>query len=180
MFVSGRMQCAPGYATKPLYVTIIPDEDQPRAKTAQSVNQSFCMVQTPSMGKSFMLVEYPYLTKVLKATTDLIDITGGTKLVVEQLDENQPIVKNGKMPRDFGKEYQFSLVQAGALVGSKTLLYFIFSEYSMLGLRRIIQTGKCSSVGQEDERIIVDLFQNNEWERFSFENPPAAELTDGK
>ena len=158
-------------------MTIVADEDQPRAKTAQSVNQSFCMVQTPSMGKSFMLVEYPYLRKVLKATSDLIDITGGTKLVVEELDENVQIVNGGKLPRDFGKEYQFSLVKAGALVNSKTFLYFIFSEYSMLGLRRIIQTGKNSTGGQKDAHIIVDLFQNVEWERFSFENPPAAELT---
>ena len=138
----GRIQCAPGYTNKTIYVTIVDGQDQPCAKTAQSTNQHFCMVQMSSMEKSFMLVEYPNLRKVLKATDLSLD-NGGTKLVVGELDENITIVNGGKLPRDFGKEYQYSLVQAGALVGSETLLYFIFADQTILGVaRRVIQTGK--------------------------------------
>ena len=64
--ILGRIQCAPGFAATTLYVTIV--GEQPFAKTAQSENQHFCMVRTPSMGTSFMLVEYPHMNKVLKAT----------------------------------------------------------------------------------------------------------------
>ena len=66
IFVSGHIQCAPGYTNKTIYMTIVDGQDQPCAKAAQPVNQHFCMVQMPSMEKSFMLVEYPNLRKVLK------------------------------------------------------------------------------------------------------------------
>ena len=116
------------------------------------------------MGKSFMLVEYPHLNKVLKANTS------NTAVTVEAVGcEGEYLVHGGKLPRDFGKEYQYSLVQAEA--GS--------SKYSIrceIDCRRILQTGGSShgTNGKENAQILVDWKEDYPWEYFSFENPPAA------
>ena len=76
----GRIQCAPGFGDTDLYVTIV--GKQPFSKIAQSENQHFCMVRTPSMETSFMLVQHPNMNKVLRATNTPSGI-GGTKVMVE-------------------------------------------------------------------------------------------------
>ena len=160
----GRIQCAPGYATQSLYVTIVDGEDHPRAKTALPANQHFCMVRTSSMGQSFMLVEYPHLNKVLKANTS------NTAVTVEAVGgQGEYLVHGGKLPRDFGKEYQYSLQQTG----TESSKYSIRCE---IDCRRILQTGGSlhGTNGKENAQILVDWMEGMEWEYFSFENPPAA------
>ena len=170
--ILGRIQCAPDYATTTIYVTIV--GEQPLAKTAQSENQHFCMVRTPSMGASFLLVEYPHMSKVLKATYTPSDI-GGKKVIVEAVGkEGEYLVKGGKLPRDFGKEYQYrlELISAG---GPK---YHIHSNSDIVGPNSLIQTGYWAggnhpnNAGKENEPIVLDICNNNQWEIFSFENPP--------
>ena len=52
-------------------------------------------------------------------------------------------------------------MQAGALVGSETLLYFIFSDQIILGVARtVIQTVKGTSAGKENAPILLDMFNN--------------------
>ena len=110
--ILGRIQCAPGYAISNIYVTII--DDQPFSKPAQQDNQSFCMVQTPSMGKSFLLVNYPDLNKVMMCTRIASSI-GGTKVLIEPVGkEGEHLVNGGKLPRDFGNYYQFRLEQVNS------------------------------------------------------------------
>lgn len=164
--ILGRIQCAPGYASSTIYVTI--DGEQPYAKTAQSVNQHFCMVRTSSMGKSFMLVEYPTMGKVLKATTTPSQI-GGTKVIVEAVGkEGEYLVNGGKLPKNFGKEYWYRLEQ---ICGGPN--YYIYSDSNIDGPKTLIQTGYGSAHGgKENEPIIVDEYSNVQWEIFSFENPP--------
>ena len=176
IFVLGRILVA---AMSTLYVTI-DGQDQLLALGEQPVNQHFAMVQTPSMGKSFMLVEYPFLRKVLKATKLPLDIPMAAKLVVEELDENVTLVHGGASPRDFSTEYQFSLVQADISADSNTTLsYFIFSEDPCALYHRVlIQAGKFDSAGQANAPIILDPFNNVEWERFSFSNPPVVDLSE--
>ena len=180
IFVLGRILVA---AMSTLFVTIdFDNQDRLLALGPLPANQNFAMVQTPSMGKSFMLVEFPFLRKVLKATNlPLVDIPGAAKLVVEELDENVTLVNGSASPRDFGAEYHFSLVQADIDVDLNTtrLSYFIFSEHPCALYHRVlIQTGKFDSAGQPNAPIILDPFNNVEWERFSFTRSPVVDLSE--
>ena len=164
--ILGRIQCAPGFATTTLYVTIV--GQQPFAKRPQSENQHFCMVRTQSMGSSFMLVEYPNMGRVLKATNTSSGI-GGTKVIVEAVGkEGEYLVNGGKLPRDFGKEYHYRLDRISE--GTK---YHIFSDSNMDGSKTLIQTGYGDAHGgKENEPIVIDAYSNVPWEIFTFENPP--------
>ena len=165
--ILGRIQCAPGFAATTLYVTIV--GEQPFAKTAQSENQHFCTVRTPSIGTSFMLVEYPHMNKVLKATNTSSGI-GGTKVIVEPVGkEGDYLVNGGKLPRDFSREYHYRSEQ---ISGSPK--YHIYSDSNMDGSKTLIQTGFGDAHGgKENEPIVVDAYSNVPWEIFSFENPPS-------
>lgn len=162
--ILGRIQCAPGFATTTIYVTIV--DDQPISKTAQPDNQHFCMVKTPSMGTSFMLVEYPHLNRILRATS-IRTGTGGTKVVVEPVCGEQPLMNGGELPRDFGKEYQYHLEQT-----AESLEFYIYSNSDIDGPETIIQTGFGDNGGQENQPILVDMLNGVTWETFSFDNPP--------
>ena len=162
--ILGRIQCAPGYATSTIYVTIV--DDQPFSKPGQQDNQSFCMVRTPSMGKSFLLVNYPDLNKVMMCTRIASSI-GGTKVFIEPVGkEGEHLVNGGKLPRDFGNEYQFRLDQVN-------LKWHIYSNSNIAGPNTLIQTGYGNAHGgKENEPIILDMLSNVPWEFFTFENPP--------
>lgn len=181
IFVLGRIQCITDTGTLPpeikIYVTDVDGKDQPYANTAMNHGQHFCMVRTPSMGRSFMLVEYPEMKKILKATDLPIgDSNTGTKLLVEELDT--ALISDGQLPRDFGfgNEYWFSLVLKGSYgpPDNKTPYYLIFSDNSY---RRVIQTGIGNTAGKEDAAILMDTFYNVPYECFIFEHSPPAELT---
>ena len=98
--------------------------------------------------------------------TRIASSDGGTKVVMESVGrEGEYLVNGGKLPRDFGKEYQFRLEQ----VNTK---WYIYSNSNIDGPTTLIQTGYGATGGKENEPIIVDVFSNVPWELFSFENPP--------
>ena len=115
-----------------------------------------------------MLVEYPNMGRVLKATNTSSGI-GGTKVIVEAVGkEGEYLVNGGKLPRDFGKEYHYRLDRISG--GTK---YHIFSDSNMDGSKTLIQTGYGDAHGgKENEPIVIDAYSNVPWEIFTFENPP--------
>ena len=163
----GRIQCAPGYTTSEVYVTIVNNVDQPYSKPPQPENQSFCMVRTPSMGNYCLLVDYPNLRNVMMCTRIKSPI-GGTKLLIEPVTTTgEPLVNGGKLPRDFGKDYRFRLER----VESKWHIYC--ESVDIAGPSTLIQTGYGNTHGgKENEPIVIDKFSNVPWEFISFENPP--------
>ena len=171
--ILGRIQCSPGHGTSTLYVTIV--DDQPFAKPGQAVDQHFCMVRTPSLSSkenSFLLVNYPNLNKIMRCTTIFAGSpshSGNTrKVLIEPVGkEGEYLVNGGKLPRDFGDDYQFRLEQ----VNTKWLIY---SNSFIFGPKTVIQTGVGAEYGgKENEAIVVDEFSDVPWEFFAFENAPA-------
>ena len=83
--------------------------------------------------------------------------------------QGEYLVHGGKLPKDFGKEYQYSLQQTG----TESSKYSIRCE---IDCRRILQTGGSAlgTDGKENAHILVDWKEDMQWEYFSFENPPAA------
>ena len=104
--ILGRIKCAPGYAKSDLYVTIAPSvEDpsieQPYAKKAQPDDQHFCMVRTPSMGNSFLLVKYPTLDKVMVCLSCHSSVSPEAFMVsIEPVGKpGEHLDNGGKLPR---------------------------------------------------------------------------------
>ena len=154
-------------------MTIAPVEEslieQPFAKKAQPDDQHFCMVRTPSMGSSFLLVKYPTLDKVMMCTRICSSVSPvAYKVLIEPVGKpGEHLDHGGKLPRNFGDQYQFRLEpQEGS---SK---WYIYSDSNIDGPRTLIQTGIGSTGGQENQAIVVDEYSDVPWELFSFENAP--------
>ena len=164
--VPGRIQCAPGYAVNPdLYITVV-NQYELFSKTAQPADQHFIMVKTASLGDSFLLATYPVPDRVMMATLIKSEV-GGTKVLLEPVGKpGEYLVNGGKLPRDFGKQYQFRLDKIS------TNKFYIYSNSDYDGPQTLIQTGYGSTGGKVNQPIILDEYSGNQWEPFSFENPP--------
>ena len=83
------------------------------------------MVRTPSMGASFMLVEYPHMSKILKATNTPSSI-GETKVIVEAVGKEGEYLANGrKLPQDFSEYYRYWLEQ---ISGSPNIIVIAWNK----------------------------------------------------
>ena len=118
-----------------------------------------------------MLVEYPHMSKVLKAINAPSSI-GGTKVIVEAVGKEGEYLVNGvKLPRNFSKYYRRCLEQ----ISGSQIKYHIYSvsDSNLDGFNTLIQTGFGGAHGgKENEPIVVDENYHVPWEIFSSENPP--------
>jgi len=176
--VVGRVECARGSTEEALYVTIAndqrPDSQTIRLLGAQSTEQHWCLVRTPSMGEQFIICSYPTTNMVLQATKDQIDNCGvAYRIKVVKLPSN--IVLGSPLPMPLDKTYQFRYEEknpgdnckAGCSLLSDIGIFpdtVMHGGYSVKGIAQEPPKLKDHVTLHPRERINRELF----W----FENPP--------
>ena len=171
--VVGRMQCAPGKTSRPLYVTLFNDSkgETVNLMAAQSDKQSWCFVTHSDLGSNFLIASYPVADRVLMATTESMpDYGSAYRTRVIHLDT--PIQEGGPLPGgDITSKYcQFCIekinsncyyVRNASGIYSPTILQGGFGPGS-----------SASDPPREGTNVTIHSRENLPREWFSFENEP--------
>ena len=107
--VVGRIECSRNNTSQSLFVTIVatnPNQPEVRLLTAQSTEQSWCLVRTTSMQDCFIICNYPTMDRVLVATTNpVVGYTEANHIRVERLQT--PIREGEPLPIDPSNKIEF-------------------------------------------------------------------------
>ena len=171
--VVGRMECAQGSTEKTLYVTIAndsrPDSQTIRLLGAQSTEQHWCLVRTPSMGEKFIICSYPTTNKVLQATNDRIEgYEKACRVKVVKLPSN--IVLGSPLPMPLDKTYQFRYEEKNPGDNCKSGC-FIISESGIFP-DTVLQGGYEVDPPKMNDHVTIHARERTNRELFWFENPP--------
>ena len=178
--VVGRIECAQGSTSQPLYITIANDTQTDsqtiRLIRAQSTEQHWCLVRTPSMGEKFIICSYPTTDRVLQATEVPIDAyEKAFRIKVVKLPTN--IVLGRPLPMPMDKYYQFTLEEKKPGDRCRTGC-FIRSESEILS-DNVVQGGYKKSKDETPElppepndHVSIHLRALIHRELFWFENVP--------
>ena len=107
--IVGRIECSRSNTSQSLYVTIVatnPSRPEVRLLTAQSTEQSWCLVRTTTMQDCFIICSYPTMDRVLVATNDpVVGYVEANHIRVEKLQT--PIREGEPLPIDPNNKIEF-------------------------------------------------------------------------